>query len=533
MKLKNLLTALTFVFISLLISGCSTKNLEVEDINYIIITSNDHVSEIKTNYKIEKTNNEEIELFINMLNESLRAEEINSSLFNYDYLLEINYNNNIGKYYIDFEENNSIIKKGNKYYKIPEEHISKLFKTRYFKELFHNNLPPIIQFSYKESKIPTNFQGKWFYETYNLNYMELPILLDSVKQEPININSYNDIITYSIKDKVADTVNIKVTSNNKVVYEGKQDSNTLFMPQFDGLYSYEVTFKWNSKENPYYGNLSYIFDVKVDYPSSFEISTKDIYLGDVAMFTAKNVNKDEKISIKTDLIDSQINLFQYDKYLIGFIPIDTLKNPSQYNIEILSNNIITDNIEINVLDKQFPKQYLSVSSSTNSLRTDENYESDAKYIDEARSNTDKNKLWEGHFIQPVEGIITTKYSAIRYVNDSAEPYVHSGIDIAAPTGTPLVADNNGKIVLAMELIISGNTVIIDHGMGIFSSYLHLDSMDVKKGQIVKKGEKIGTVGSTGFSTGPHLHWTIHNNGVNVNPQFFIDKDPLDFIKNLE
>lgn len=533
MKLKNLLTTFALVFISLLISGCSSKDLEVEDINYIIITSNDHVSEINTNYKIEKSHNDEIELFITTLNESLKSEEISNAAFNYDYLLEINYNNNIGKYYIDFEEDNSVIKKGNKYYKIPEEHISKLLKTRYFKELFHTNLPPVIQFSNKKSKIPTSFQGKWHYETYNNDYMELPILFDTEKQEPIIINSNNDLMTYSTKDKEADIVNIKVMSNNKVVYEGKQEDNTLFMPQFDGLYSYEVTFTWNSKEKPYYGNLSYIFDVEVDYPSSFEISTKDVYLGDIAILSAKNVNEDENISIKTDLIDNQINLLQYDKYLIGFIPIDTLKKPNKYNIEILSNDIITDNIEINVLDKQFPKQYLSVSSSTNSLRTDENYESDAKYIDEARSSSDKDKLWEGHFIQPVEGIITTRYSAIRYVNDSTEPYVHSGIDIAAPTGTPLLADNNGKIVLAMELIISGNTVIIDHGMGIFSSYLHLNSMDVEKGQIVKKGEKIGTVGSTGFSTGPHLHWTIHNNGVNVNPQFFIDKDPLDFIKNLE
>ena len=95
---------------------------------------------------------------------------------------------------------------------------------------------------------------------------------------------------------------------------------------------------------------------------------------------------------------------------------------------------------------------------------------------------------------------------------------HSGVDLAASIGTPVLAPTNGKVVFIHEdMFLSGKTILIDHGYGVFSSYSHLNDIKVNLNQIVKMGDTIGTVGQTGRSTGPHLHWTITWYGIRVNP----------------
>lgn len=114
---------------------------------------------------------------------------------------------------------------------------------------------------------------------------------------------------------------------------------------------------------------------------------------------------------------------------------------------------------------------------------------------------------------------------MRYVNDALTSYRHSGTDYAVPKGTPVKAPNNGRVNLSMFLTLTGNTVVIDHGLGLFSVYFHMDSLNVEKGQMVVKGDSIGTVGSTGFSTGPHLHYTTSIGKVNFDSLLLSDYDP--------
>ena len=130
--------------------------------------------------------------------------------------------------------------------------------------------------------------------------------------------------------------------------------------------------------------------------------------------------------------------------------------------------------------------------------------------------TDKN-YWEKGFIMPVEGRISGKFGGQRIMNGK-KMNPHQGLDIAAPEGTPVKAASDGVVTLnAPNTFYSGNVIVIDHGQGLQTIYAHLQKMNVKKGQKVKQGEVIGTVGKTGRVTGPHLHWGASLRGTRFNP----------------
>jgi len=133
---------------------------------------------------------------------------------------------------------------------------------------------------------------------------------------------------------------------------------------------------------------------------------------------------------------------------------------------------------------------------------------DAYAVGETRAR-DTDEMWFGDkFIWPTDGPISSIYGSQRILNGQPrEP--HYGVDIAAPEGTPIVAPVGGIVSLAQELYLSGNTMLIDHGHGVSTSYLHMSRMDVKVGDRLKQGDKIGLVGKTGRVTGPHLCWRLN------------------------
>ncbi len=125
--------------------------------------------------------------------------------------------------------------------------------------------------------------------------------------------------------------------------------------------------------------------------------------------------------------------------------------------------------------------------------------------------------WKKGFIRPVEGRISGWFGGQRIMNGH-KMNPHGGTDIAAPEGTPVKAASDGVVTLnAPNTFYSGNVIVIDHGQGLQTIYAHLQKMNVKKGQKVKQGEVIGTVGKTGRVTGPHLHWGASLRGTRFNP----------------
>lgn len=142
----------------------------------------------------------------------------------------------------------------------------------------------------------------------------------------------------------------------------------------------------------------------------------------------------------------------------------------------------------------------------------------------ARSgNSDLDALFT-RFEWPAKGVISGVYGSQRILN-GVPKWPHYGVDIANETGTPVYAPVDGVVTMADDLYYSGNTLILDHGMRVFSTFLHMDTITVEVGDTVKQGEQIGTIGSTGRSTGPHLDWRINLGKTRLDPQTIITGAP--------
>lgn len=132
------------------------------------------------------------------------------------------------------------------------------------------------------------------------------------------------------------------------------------------------------------------------------------------------------------------------------------------------------------------------------------------------------RLWQGTFVAPLEGIQPAgNFGRRRIFNRQPRP-PHTGEDFPAPSGTPVRATQRGRVVLARELYFAGNTVILDHGLGLYTFYAHLSRIATQEGTIAEKGQIIGEVGATGRVTGAHLHWAARLNNARV--------DPLDLLR---
>ena len=124
--------------------------------------------------------------------------------------------------------------------------------------------------------------------------------------------------------------------------------------------------------------------------------------------------------------------------------------------------------------------------------------------------------WHGPFAAPIDGAVVSGFG-VRSVFNNEPRAPHGGADFASPAGTPVAAPNAGRVVLASDLYFTGNTVVLDHGLGLQSLFAHLSRIDVRVGDRVERGTILGTVGATGRATGPHLHWMVRLNGARVDP----------------
>lgn len=157
--------------------------------------------------------------------------------------------------------------------------------------------------------------------------------------------------------------------------------------------------------------------------------------------------------------------------------------------------------------------------------TEKRIAEDSKLLRAARAKFFSEALYATGFIRPAEGRISGTFGSQRILN-GAPRNVHAGLDIAAPTGTPIKAAADGVVTLANPgMVMSGGTVLVNHGYGLQTSYIHMSRLDVADGQRVKQGEIIGAIGATGRVTGPHLHFSVLWFDTSLDPATILDVLP--------
>jgi len=208
--------------------------------------------------------------------------------------------------------------------------------------------------------------------------------------------------------------------------------------------------------------------------------------------------------------------------LIG-IPLSAKLGEHKITLEMKGTD---KNLTFKVFDKIYPAQYLTIKKKrmvTGFTKADlKKINSDKKEMTAAKSTWTEQTI-DTHFIPPVDGRLSSLFGLKRFFNNIAKR-PHNGLDIAAKTGTPIIAPASAKVINTGNFYFNGNTVFLDHGQGLLSAYLHMDTITVKEGQKVKQGDMLGTVGETGRVTGPHLHWIVYLNKTPIDPALFIPND---------
>lgn len=255
------------------------------------------------------------------------------------------------------------------------------------------------------------------------------------------------------------------------------------------------------------------------YAFRAEVTPREVGQGDAFIIKVTRVESNSMPS--ASLSDRSFHFSRCGKdcfIAIGVVDIEVL--PGKYTVRLSVGNDRADlnfrvrGVSFETVSMALPED--KVSLSPEDMKRAEREAERLKSIWQGVSD----KLWAGGFIMPLGNSMSTSFGAKRIINQK-KVSVHKGVDIKGKEGESVKASNRGRVVLAEELFFGGNTVILDHGQGIYTVYMHLSGFNVGTGDVVLKGDIIGYVGSSGRASGPHLHFGVKVSDINANPVSFV------------
>lgn len=257
------------------------------------------------------------------------------------------------------------------------------------------------------------------------------------------------------------------------------------------------------------------------YLNALQITPQNTKNANTALITLEKKGiSNPKLTFDKHNIDFYPHPLKKETYY-ALIPVSYYKEKKKYRViisYIKNHKKVFEGTDLNIIDGEYKSEVINVSqekvtpSKTGKTRIDKEYK---KAIDTYNKIT-KKLYTQGKFIQPMNSPVTSAFGKKRVYNGTLKSY-HGGTDFKAKVGTEIKAVNSGVVVIAQNRFYAGNSIVIDHGRGIYSCYFHLSKMNYKEGERVKKGDIIALSGDTGRVTGPHLHFAFRVNGIQVDP----------------
>ncbi len=209
-------------------------------------------------------------------------------------------------------------------------------------------------------------------------------------------------------------------------------------------------------------------------------------------------------------------------FFTTLIGVDLEAKPGLVNVIVKSTTssatLRESQIRLQIKPKSFKQESFSVAAEFDQLSAEviERIRKDQDQFSRAFMSSAPERLWEGSFLLPVSSDVTSPFGYRRVINGTPRA-PHTGVDLKAALGTEVMAANHGRVVLLGDFFFSGNSLVLDHGGGLYTVYFHLSEFKVEAGAPVRKGDLIGLSGMTGRVTGPHLHWGARLNNARVDP----------------
>lgn len=393
-------------------------------------------------------------------------------------------------------------------------------------EVMLNETPVSFYLASKEWSIQKN-SGQWYTPPKESDNAGAG---DDETKPAAAMTSHEDKLAVKI-DKEPDRASLKIieAESGQLVSEEQVDLPNLPLPGRNGSFTYELTMEWTGEVNPFKGKYVLEIPVTAELPEKFVFSGQRLTQGQLLEVAVYYADDPEDILFDQSIYD-KFRWYQEGGFLRGYLPTNYNVKPGVYQINYgVKSKGTKFTQEIEIAAYNYHIQYLTVDPQTEQeTRNDAAYAEYNKYYMPVRNQSEPDRYYTESFILPIRGRLTTEFGETRYVNEFPTSYRHLGLDIAAPEGTEVKAANRGKVVLARSLMLTGNTVMIDHGEGLFSVYHHMRNLSVKAGEIAERGQKIGEVGTTGFSTGPHLHFMISYYLMNLEPGYFLVGQPITY-----
>ena len=255
---------------------------------------------------------------------------------------------------------------------------------------------------------------------------------------------------------------------------------------------------------------------------AIEISmqARSVRPGEVAVLSIAPPGREEPVRVRA--FGRSIPVYRDGGAWRAIVGIDLATKPAKYVVGV-SAGALTASYDLDVAPRTFPTRRLTVDEAfvTPPASALPRIQRDAALLARTWQSSAATREWTSAFVRPVQDPANSAFGT-RSIFNGEPRSPHGGADFLSPAGTPILSPNAGRVAVAEDLYYTGNTVVVDHGLGVFSLLAHRSKIDVKAGDQVSAGQRLGLVGATGRVTGPHLHWTVRINDARVDPLSLLD-----------